>query len=73
MSQSRKASFTEALVNVGVGFIVSVAITAVVFPLYGHEVSLSHNIQITLIFTVASVARGYVLRRFFNHYTFGGR
>jgi hypothetical protein len=67
--QSHAHSWTEAAVNIAVGFAVSVVITALVLPAYGHHVTLSDNLQITAIFTVASLLRSYALRRLFNHIT----
>ena len=67
MTQTRLGSLIEACINVAVGFVLSVAITAVVLPAYGHAISLADNLQITAIFTVASIARSYLLRRWFNH------
>lgn len=66
MRQTRLASLFEAIVNVGIGFVVSVGITAVVLPAYGHPVGLGDNLQITGIFTVSSILRSYVVRRWFN-------
>jgi membrane protein implicated in regulation of membrane protease activity len=68
MSQSRLSSFLEATLGTAIGFVISVALTAVVLPAYGHNVTLSQNLQITFIFTVASIVRSYVLRRWFNAY-----
>lgn len=68
MSQSRLSSFLEATLGTAIGFVISVALTAVVLPAYGHNVSLSQNLQITFIFTVASIVRSYALRRWFNTY-----
>lgn len=65
MSQTRIMSLVETLVGIAIGFLVSVIITALVMPAYGHHVSLGDNLQITCIFTVASVIRGYVVRRAF--------
>jgi heme/copper-type cytochrome/quinol oxidase subunit 4 len=65
MTQSRKHSAIEAITGVAIGFVVSVIITALVMPAYGHQVTLADNIQITLIFTVASIVRGYAVRRLF--------
>lgn len=64
--QTRVGSLIEALVNTGVGFLISVAFSAVIYPLYGWKPSLATNMQITLWFTILSIARGYVLRRFFT-------
>lgn len=65
MSQSKKKSLIETLVNVGTGFLISMLITHYVFPLYGIPVSTAVNFQITAIYTVASIIRGYFMRRFF--------
>ena len=64
--QSRLASLVETCASIAIGFAVSVAITAVVMPAYGHAVTLVDNVQITAIFTVASIVRGYFVRRFFD-------
>lgn len=68
MSQSRRMSLIETCASIAIGFVVSLAITAVVMPAYGHHVTLGQNLQITAIFTVASVARGYLVRRAFNRW-----
>lgn len=65
MSQSRFMSLVETLVGIVIGFTVSVIITALVMPAYGHHVTMGDNLQITAIFTVASVVRGYLVRRAF--------
>jgi hypothetical protein len=66
MTQTRLSSLVEAVFNVAVGFVVSVLITSVVLPAYGHAVTWGDNLQITAIFTVSSIVRSYVLRRLFN-------
>jgi len=64
--QSRSHSVAEALANIVVGFAVSVAITAVLLPAFGHQISLQDNLAMTAVFTVASLLRSYALRRVFN-------
>lgn len=66
--QSRRHSAIEAATNIGVGFVVSLGITAVVMPLFGHDVTWAQNFWITSIFTVASLLRSYALRRLFNRW-----
>lgn len=66
MTQTRLGSLIEALMNTAIGFVISMAISVVVYPAFGHRFTLAQNAGITLIFTVASIARGYVLRRWFN-------
>lgn len=64
--QSKTASAVEALANIVIGFVVSVAVTATVLPMFGHAINLIDNVQITCIFTFFSLARSYALRRVFN-------
>lgn len=64
--QSHRASAIEAAANIVLGFAISVAITAVLLPALGHDVTLAQNVAMTSVFTVASFARAYGLRRLFN-------
>lgn len=68
--QSRLASFTEASVNITIGFLVALLSQIIIFPLYGIHVPLSVDVEITLWFTLVSLARGYIVRRWFNKLTF---
>lgn len=65
MTQPRLVSFYEAVFSTAIGFGLSFVVGQLVFPLYGWQISASQNLQITLIFTVLSIARGYAIRRFF--------
>jgi hypothetical protein len=65
VSQTRLSSLAETCLNIAIGFVVSLVITALVLPAYGHPVTFGQNLQITGIFTVASIARGYLVRRAF--------
>ena len=66
MTQTRLQSLIEALVNVAIGMVISVALSLVVYPLFGHAFTLAQNVWITIIFTVASIVRSYCVRRWFN-------
>lgn len=68
MSQSRKHSMLESLVNVLVGYGIALAAQLLIFPLFGIHVSLQDNIVIGLLFTVVSIVRSYALRRLFNRW-----
>ena len=68
MSQSKKHSLIESLVNVAVGYGIALATQMLVFPLFGIHISLQDNIVIGLLFTVVSIARSYALRRLFNRW-----
>jgi len=62
VSQSKRHSLVETLVSTGTGYLVSLVILHVVHP----SESLVRDAGIVTIFTVASVLRGYIIRRIFN-------
>ena len=64
--QSRRMSLVEAIANVAVGFLVALLTQIIVFPLFGLNVSLGENFAIGGLFTLASIARSYALRRVFE-------
>ena len=65
--QTRIGSFIEQLFNVGSGFIISSLLWEfVVKPGWNIHTSFAENLQVTCLFTVVSVIRGYVWRRIFN-------
>ncbi len=66
MNQTRTMSMVETCTSVAIGFGLSMVITAIVWPLKGWTVTLLDNIQVTTIFTVASLVRGYFVRRAFQ-------
>ena len=69
MKQTKKQSFTESLVNTITGFTISLASTFLIFPLVGFESSFKINFIVTIYFTLISVLRNYLIRRFFNKKT----
>lgn len=66
MSQTRRHSALEAVANTAAGFVISMGVGEIAFPLCGVDVSLHQNFALTCIFTVSSLARSYALRRAFN-------
>lgn len=64
--QSKKISLAESLTNTFSGLVVSFLIQVVIYPVMGIPVKLHQNIIITMVFTLASIGRGYVVRRIFN-------
>jgi hypothetical protein len=64
--QTRKASLVETLLNTALGYGVALSAQIIVFPWFGINIPLSSNIAIGLIFTIVSIARGFVLRRAFE-------
>lgn len=64
--QTKKQSFLETIVNTFIGFAISLIATFIILPLFGIESTVAKNIGITMCFTVISILRGYVVRRYFN-------
>lgn len=68
--QRRRTSLIESISNTAVGFGISLTLwTWVIVPVWNLPVSMHDNLVITGLFTVVSIARGYVLRRFYNWMT----
>ena len=66
MAQTKRQSFVEAVVNVIIGYGVAILSQVLVFPLFGIDVPLSTNFAIGAWFTAISLARSYIIRRWFN-------
>lgn len=64
--QTKKHSFAEAIANVLVGFFVSILGQVIIFPLVGIPANWHQNLQIAGLFTLLSILRTYLLRRYFN-------
>lgn len=67
MSQTKLESFIEANTNVFIGFFISLTAGFVIYPCFNVEVHPVKNIGITLCFTVISIIRSYLVRRYFNN------
>lgn len=67
--QSRRMSMIETIVGTLVGLVVALISQIIIFKAYGLEVTLNHNIQMTMWFTLVSIARSYTLRRVFNKFS----
>ena len=67
MNQTKLESLLESFINVGSGFIIAFIIwQGIARHFLGYDISYSENFVLTSIFTVVSVVRGYIWRRFFN-------
>lgn len=66
MSQTRLGSFYETCMNVVIGWTVALSSQLVIFPMVGINIPLSTNIEIGAWFTLISLVRSYVIRRWFN-------
>ena len=66
MDQTRLGSLIEAGINVLIGFAINMAANFVILPLVGFEITLAQNLFIGVLYTLVSVARSFVVRRWFN-------
>ena len=66
MTQTRLQSFIEAAANVAIGFFINMLANFAILPLIGFHITLGQNMFIGVLYTVISVARSYVVRRWFN-------
>ena len=64
--QTKKQSMIEVITNTVVGLAFSFAIQVMIYPILGMNVSINQNLLITLMFFIASILRGYILRRLFT-------
>lgn len=66
MTQTRLGSLYEALMNVAIGFAINFVANFAILPLVGFHISVGQNLFIGVLYTIVSVARSYVIRRWFN-------
>ena len=71
MTQSRAMSLLESSFNVLIGFGISFAANLLVLPLFGYHVTIRDSLAIGVIFTIISIARGYIVRRLFVNWRLG--
>lgn len=66
MEQSKLVSGIEVFCNYLTGFVLAFVVWQTLAFIYGIDMPLHRNFVITSVFTVVSVIRSYVWRRFFN-------
>ncbi len=68
MTQSRRASAFEAVLNVAIGYVLAVTAQGFIFHLFGLNVGPVEHLGIAACFTAVSLVRSYALRRVFNRF-----
>lgn len=63
--QTKSMSMIEAITNTLVGFVMSILLQLLMTSALSIQMSLDQNLIMSLVFTIASVARGYLVRRMF--------
>lgn len=73
MSQTKTGSFVEAWANIAVGFAINFGANMLVLPHFGFAITAAKAFGIGVVFTIISLVRQYVLRRWFNGLKFGNK
>jgi hypothetical protein len=71
MAQTKLGSIAEVWANIAFGFTINYFANMLIFPLFGMHISAGNNFLLGGIYTVISLVRSYVLRRWFNGLKFG--
>lgn len=66
MNQSRLGSLIEVTFNIAIGFAINWVANIYILPLYGFQITGGQAFSMGLLYTVISVVRSYVIRRWFN-------
>ena len=64
--QTKYQSLIESLTNILIGYLTALLSQVLIFPLFDIYVSLQDNLLIGLYFTIISLIRSYLVRRYFN-------
>jgi hypothetical protein len=64
-SQTRSMSLIESIANTAAGFLVSLLIQLCLFSWMSIETTTGQNLTLSGVFTLASLVRGYLMRRLF--------
>jgi len=67
--QTKTHSIIESVLSTFIGLFINVTAQHFIFPLFGIYINWGQNLMIASIFTVISIIRGYVIRRFFTKKT----
>jgi hypothetical protein len=66
--QKKRHSLLEAVISTSIGFAVAFVMNLIVMPLvFDVKPTMTQNTVATVIFTIASLLRGYWVRRLFNY------
>jgi hypothetical protein len=67
MNQTKLGSLIESLMNIAIGFGINFVANMLILPAFGFSaLTLKTNFYIGLAYTVVSVIRSYIIRRWFN-------
>lgn len=64
--QTKIQSLIESFINILIGYITAILSQLLIFPLFNINLPIQDNLLIGLYFTLISLVRSYVIRRYFN-------
>ena len=64
--QTKYQSLIESLINILIGYLTALLSQVLIFPLFDIYVTFQDNLLIGLYFTIISLIRSYLVRRYFN-------
>ena len=64
--QTKYQSLIESFTHILIGYLTALLSQVLIFPLFDINVSLQDNLLIGLYFTIISLIRSYLVRRYFN-------
>ena len=64
--QTKYQSLIESFTNILIGYLTALLSQVLIFPLFDIYVSFQDNLLIGLYFTIISLLRSYLVRRYFN-------
>ena len=67
MKQSKTMSVVESMTNIAVGMGISIVAQIIMLAWWDVHLKMSQNVIMTVIFTVISFARSFILRRVFEY------
>ncbi len=65
--QTKLQSFIESTVNILIGYFTALFSQFLIFPLFNIDIPIQDNLLIGLYFTLISLVRSYLIRRYFNN------
>lgn len=65
--QTKKHSLLESLVNISIGYLTALLSQFLIFPLFDINIPIQDNLLIGFYFTLISLIRSYLIRRYFNN------
>lgn len=66
MNQTKLGSLIEVSINIAIGFAINFTANILIFPLFGFDLSVGANFLMGVLYTLISVVRSYIIRRWFN-------